>query len=45
MEGSKEIGDCLQGTSIPEFTRASVDRFAVSENNTILNVQVVVWQN
>jgi hypothetical protein len=42
-EGPKLLLDCERTRVVPDKERAEIERFALSENNTILSVRVVVW--
>jgi hypothetical protein len=42
-DGANMLLDCERARMVPETQRAEVERFALSEDNTILNIRVIVW--
>lgn len=42
-EGPELLLDCERARAVPDMERAEIERFALSENNTILSIRVVVW--
>lgn len=42
-EGPKLLLDCERSKTVPDIQKAEIERYALSENNTILNIRVVVW--
>jgi len=42
-EGAELLLDCERTKTEPDVQKAVIERFALSENNTILNMRVVVW--
>jgi len=42
-DGAEVLLDCERTKTVPDIRRAEVERFALSENNTILNIRVIVW--
>jgi hypothetical protein len=42
-EGGLLLADCEEGMAVPDIQKAEVERFAVSENSSIINVRVVIW--
>jgi len=42
-EGGRVLLDCLDDMTVPDTNRAEAERYALSEKNKIISVQVVVW--
>lgn len=42
-EKGRKLIDCKQGTAPPEVQRAEAERYALSENGSLVNISVVVW--
>jgi len=42
-EGDKLLLDCDRTKTVPDIQKVGAERFALSENNTILNIRVIVW--
>ena len=42
-EGPVLLLDCERAITEPDIRKGEIERFALSENNTILNIRIVVW--